>query len=58
MKFDFPFRKWTESLDGETQIWRDTGEYAHCIFIKYKKKRNEGNSSWLNYLCCITILRA
>lgn len=22
MKFDFPFRKWTESLDGVTQIWR------------------------------------
>lgn len=21
MKFDFPFRKWTESLGGVTQIW-------------------------------------
>lgn len=64
MKFDFPFKKkkkekWTESLDRVTQILEDTRElYAHCISSNTKRKTNEGNSSWLNYLCCITILRA
>lgn len=66
MKFDFPFKKKKKKENGQrvstelTQIFfEDTHEiYAHLHFIKYKKKTNEGNSSWLNYLCCITISRA
>lgn len=41
MKFDFPFKKkWTESLDGVTQIFEDTHEiYAHCISSNTKRKQ-------------------
>lgn len=53
-----PLKKMDRESWRSNTNFEDTREYAHCIFIKYKKKRNEGNSSWLNYLCCITILTA
>lgn len=55
MKFDFPFKKWTESLDGVTQSFADTREiYAHCISSNTKRKQMK--ATVLGWIICAASL--
>lgn len=55
MKFDFPFKKWTESLDGVTQILRIHMKYMHIAFYQIQKEK-QMKATVLGWIICAASL--